>query len=293
MEVVLRYRGRNVTQADVEFVRDLIEANPGASRRWLSALLCAAWNWVQPNGQPRDMTCRGMMLELHRGGHVVLPPVRQVPPNNVILRPRRPRVEVDETPLIAGLSELRPLEVVQVRRTTEERLFDSLIEEHHYLGYVRPVGEHLKHLIKSHGRPIACVAWSSAPRHLGPRDRFIGWSARSRRENVHLLAYNTRFLILPWVQVEHLASHLLARVSRIVSDDWMRLYGHPIYYLETFVDPDRFRGTCYRAANWIALGRTTGRGNNAPTKQATRSKKEVLGYPLRMDFRRLLQVETT
>jgi len=133
------------------------------------------------------------------------------------------------------------------------------------------------------------MAWSSAPRHLGPRDRFIGWDARERRENIHLLAYNTRFLILPWVRVKHLASHVLGRVSRIVSDDWTRVYGHPIHYLETFVDPDRFRGTCYLAANWIPLGLTTGRGKDAPTSAPTRSKKEILGYPLRRNFRQLLQ----
>ena len=139
-------------------------------------------------------------------------------------------------------------------------------------------------------RPVACVAWGSAPRHLGPRDRFIGWSAPARRRNLRLLAYNTRFLILPWVRVPHLASHVLGRMAADLSADWQRLYGHPIVYLETFVDPARFRGTCYRAANWIVLGRTTGRGHNAPTTQPTRSIKEVLGYPLTPDFRARLSV---
>jgi hypothetical protein len=134
------------------------------------------------------------------------------------------------------------------------------------------------------------MAWSSAPRHLGPRDRFIGWSPQARRRNIRYLAYNTRFLILPWVRVPHLASHLLGRVARVLSADWERLYGHPIYYLATFVDPARFKGTCYLAANWIALGLTTGRGHNAPTKRATQPKKQVLGYPLARDFRELLLV---
>lgn len=288
-ETTLRHRGRDVTAEDVESVRRLIAANPNASRRRLSKLLCDEWGWHQANGQPCDMVCRGLMLELHRLGLIELPPPRFVPPNNVIARDRRVRIEVDTSELVAHLEDLRPLEIEQVRRGGHERLVDSLIEEHHYLGYVRPVGEHLKHLILAHGRPIGCVTWSSAPRHLGPRDRFIGWDARARRENIHLVAYNTRFLILPWVRVKHLASHVLSRVSRIVSDDWMRVYGHPIHYLETFVDPDRFRGTCYLAANWIPLGLTTGRGKNAPTLAPTRSKKEVLGYPLRRNFRHLLQ----
>jgi hypothetical protein len=159
---------------------------------------------------------------------------------------------------------------------------------HHYLGYTRPVGEHLKYLFVARGRQIACAAWSSAPRHLGPRDRFIGWSMEARRRNVRLLAYNTRFLVLPWVRAPHLASHLLGRMARSLSRDWEAVYGHPILYLESFVDPARNRGTCYRAANWVFLGRTTGRGNNAPTMAPRVPVKEILGYPLSKRFRERL-----
>jgi len=134
------------------------------------------------------------------------------------------------------------------------------------------------------------MAWSSAARHLGPRDRFIGWSAQARRRNLRYLAYNTRFLILPWVEVPHLASHLLGHMARGLSADWGRFYGHRIYYLETFVDPARFRGTCYLAANWIPLGLTTGLGHAARTKKPNRPKKQVLGYPLVKNFRELLAV---
>ena len=175
-----------------------------------------------------------------------------------------------------------------MRRTPEEALFNSLMEQHHYLGYTQPVGEHLKYLVFAGGRPIACLAWSSAPRHLGSRDRFIGWSAAARRQNIRLLAYNTRFLILPWVKVAHLASHLLGRMAQVLAGDWERVYGHPIYFLETFVDPQRFRGTCYRAANWMRLGTTTGRGKDAPSMTPNRSIKEVLGYALSKDFRQRL-----
>jgi hypothetical protein len=167
-------------------------------------------------------------------------------------------------------------------------LWNSLLEEHHYLGYEQPVGEHLKYLVLGQGRPVACLAWSSAPRHLGSRDRYIGWSAEERRRNVRFLAYNTRFLILPWVKVEHLASHILGRLALRISADWQRIYGHPIYFLETFVDPERFRGTCYRAANWVVLGKTTGRGKQCNSYVPNRSIKEVLGYPLTKQFRELL-----
>jgi hypothetical protein len=143
-------------------------------------------------------------------------------------------------------------------------------------------------LVGAQGRPIACLAWSSAPRHLGSRDRYIGWSAEARRRNIRFLAYNTRFLILPWVRVEHLASHILGRMAAKISDDWQRMYGHPIYFLETFVDPERFRGTCYRAANWVVMGQTTGRGKQSNSYVPNRSIKEVLGYPLTRRFRELL-----
>jgi hypothetical protein len=132
------------------------------------------------------------------------------------------------------------------------------------------------------------MAWSSAPRHLGCRDRFIGWSPEARQRNIRFIAYNTRFLIVPWVEVPHLASHILGRIARLVSQDWERLYQHPIYFLETFVDPERFKGTCYYAANWKLLGETTGRGKDDQTKRPNRSIKQLLAYPLTPRFRELL-----
>jgi hypothetical protein len=288
MDATLRYRGREIHDIDVVFIRELIAAHPAASRRQLSTRLCEAWGWVQPNGTRRDMVCRGLMLALHRRGRIELPAVRRAPPNNVVRRKAPGRVEVDATPIRCSLRELRPLEFRQVRWTSEEPLFAALIEEHHYLGYTRPVGEHLKYIVYSGSRPIACFAWSSAPRHLGPRDRHIGWPAEARRRNIRGVAYNTRYLILPWIEVPHLASHLLGRMVRILARDWQRIYGHPIYFLETFVDPGRFRGTCYRAANWVDLGWTTGRGKNDQTGRPNRPLKQVLGYALTDRFRERL-----
>lgn len=291
MDVKLTYRGRAVTAGDVAFIDQLIAAHPTASRRALSKKLCEAWNWVQPNGALRDMVCRGLMLALHRAGHIELPPPRYVPPNPLAKRCRPAVAEIDRTPLRDPLDTLRPLTFRQVRRTDQEPLFNSLIEAHHYLGYTQPVGEHLKYLVYARERPIACLAWSSAPRHLGCRDRFIGWSVEARRKNIRFLAYNTRYLILPWVQVPHLASHILGQMAKILPREWEHVYGHPVYFLETFVDPQRFRGTCYLAANWVVLGRTTGRGKDDQARRPNRSIKEMLGYPLRRDFReRLSQI---
>lgn len=288
MDIVFAYRGREITGSDVGEIHSLIAANPQASRRALSKKLCELWHWQQPNGAPRDMVCRGLMLGLHRNGLIELPPLRRRPPNPLARRAQPEPVAIDRRPVRSTIAELGRLDFVQVRRTDSESLFKALMEEHHYLGYTQPVGEHLKYVVYGGGRPLALFAWSSAPRHLEPRDRFIGWSMAARRHNIGLVAYNTRFLILPWVEVRHLASHLLGAMMRRLSADWQHLYGHPIYFAETFVDPERFAGSCYRAANWMRLGRTTGRGKDDQTHRANRSLKEVLGYPLHPHFRQLL-----
>ena len=283
-----RYRGRVIGSEELLFLRALIEQHPNESRRKLSVRVCEAWQWRQANGALRDMVCRGMLLMLERAGQITLPPVSYVRRNPLAQRPRPEPVLIDKTSIEDPLRTLQPLEFEQVRRSAQEPLFNSLMEEHHYLGYEQPVGEHLKYLVWSQGRPIACLAWSSAPRHLGSRDRYIGWDAEARRGRIRFIAYNTRFLILPWVRVEHLASHILGRMAARISYDWQQMYGHPIYFLETFVDPERFRGTCYRAANWVLMGRTTGRGKQSNSYIPNRSIKEVLGYPLTKRFRELL-----
>lgn len=285
----LKYRGRVVSSEDIVYIRELIAAHPRASRRKLSQKLCEAWQWKQANGALRDMICRGLLLMLDRAGQIELPAVRFVPHNPLVRRQRPAPVFVDSTPLEGRLQELWPVEIEQVRRTDQEPLFNSLMEQYHYLAYEQPVGEQLKFLVRAQGRPIACLAWSSAPRHLGSRDRYIGWSAEARRRNIRFLAYNTRYLILPWVRVPHLASHILGKMTSQLSQHWERMYGHPVYFAETFIDPGRFRGTCYRAANWKFLGLTTGRGKNDHTYKPNRPIKEVLGLPLTPRFRELLQ----
>lgn len=288
MDVVLKYRGRVIRESDLAIIRAVIEQYPTASRRKLSRQLCEVWNWFQPNGAACDMICRGLMLALERAGHIALPPVRQSPPNPLAARPRPQYPRIDAAPIACGLKDIGPLEFRLVRRTRQEPLFNALIEHHHYLGYTQPVGEQLKYMVFAGERPVACLAWSSAARHLGPRDRFIGWSREARRRNIRFIAYNSRYLVLPWVEVKCLASHILGRMAGLVRRDWERVYGHPVYYLETFIDPQRWRGTCYRAANWIVLGLTTGRGKAATSHRPNRSLKQVLAYPLDKRFRRLL-----
>jgi hypothetical protein len=283
----VRYRGREVSEADVEFIRELVVAHPQASRRALSLKLCSAWQWVQPNGVPCDAVARELLLVLSRSGRIELPEprYRHTTPYH---RKKPGVVEIDSTPIRARLSALQPLEFRQVRRTEEESLFNGLIETYHYLGYRQPVGAHLKYLVLGQGRPVACVSWSSAARHLEARDRFIGWSAEARRRNLRFIAYNPRFLILPWVFVPHLASHILGRMARLLPREWEQSYGNPVFYLESFVEPARYRGTCYRAANWTVVGLTKGLGKDSRSKRPNRTIKQVLGYPLTKRFREKL-----
>src|SRR2546425_1360598 len=192
MDVVMKYRGRMIRESDLPVIRALIEENPGASRRELSRKLCEAWNWIQANGALCDMVCRGAMLALERGGHIALPPIKWRPPNPLAVRSKPKRFEIDTTPIEFSLKDLGPLEFRLVRRTPEEPLFNALIEEHHYLHYVQPVGEQLKFIVFTGQRAVACLAWSSAARALGPRARVIGWSRGARRRHIRVIGYTRR-----------------------------------------------------------------------------------------------------
>ena len=290
MELDIKYRGRVATAEDVELINALMAGNPNDSRFKLSFKFCKEVGWVQPNGRLKDMVARGYMLALHRAGYITLPPKRSNPANPLAKRGKPPIVETDTTPLECRLNSIVPLKFVQVRRSKKEKLFNSLIEQHHYLGYSQPVGEHLKYIVYDGDKPLACIAYSSAPRHIGPRDAFIGWDQKTRGKNISLICYNMRFLILPWVKVPYLASHILSRAAKILPGEWNKIYNHPVHYIETFVDTDKFAGTCYKAANWIYLGDTKGLGKNSQTKIPDRSIKAIYGYPLVKNFRKLLGV---
>jgi Domain of unknown function (DUF4338) len=289
MGIEIRYRGKVYGEQDIEDIRELIDRNPGQSRYFLSKELCRLWSWTQPNGTPKDMVCRGLMLLLDREGLITLPGKKRELTWLSLARTAPPPRAVDMTPVAGPLSPLLPLDLAMVRRTPAERLYQSLIRHHHYLSYTQPVGEHLEYIAFSHDTPMACLGFCSAPRHIAVRDRYLGWTKEERIANLHKIAVNTRFLILPWVRIPHLASHLLGQIAKRISRDWERIYHHPVVWLETFVDPERgFTGTCYRAANWYYLGLTTGRGKNDHTNKPNRSLKHVFGYPLHKHFRKAL-----
>ena len=288
MSELFTYRKRVITSTDIDYLTKLIADNPQKSRNALSIMVCRQWNWTQPNGVLKDGVCRGLMLKLHRDGLIKLPARKQQftggrQSKKIIHKP-----DIDITPICSTVKQLQPIVIKQVRRTKHEKLFNSLIEHHHYLGYTQPVGEHLKYIIFSAERPIACFAFASAPYKILHRDKFIGWSSEALERNRHLLAYNSRFLVLPWIHVPHLASHLLGKCSRCISTDWQDIYQHPIFWLETFVDTELFKGTCYRAANWQFLGHTSGRGKYNKTQKQLTSIKAMYGLPLVKNFRKIL-----
>ena len=287
MSEAIRYRGKVFGPREIDEVKEVIAVHRERSRWFISRELCRRWGWTQPNGVLKDIICRGLLLRLDAQGLIELPPRGKIPPYHLSPYKKPASVQVDQTPMEGKLSDLRPIELFQVRRTPLENLYNSLIEQYHYLRYTRPVGEHLEYLGFAQGRVVGCLGWCSAPRHLGCRDRYLGWTPEQRIKNLCRIVINTRFLILPWVKVAHLASHLLGLMARRISRDWQEIYRHEVVWLETFVDP-RFSGTCYRAANWIYLGQTTGRGKNDQTHRANRSLKWVFGYPLRRDFREAL-----
>ncbi|MCK5219270.1 DUF4338 domain-containing protein [bacterium] len=290
MEKILRFRGKNISSQELAAIQTLLAEHPNKSRRSISRLLCEQWNWRQPNGYLKDMLCRSLLLRLEEQGLIQLPPRRCQPwlwRRSVV---SAPQVQLTKTPMPDSLPQLQPIQIIKVaRRSDSYRLYKNLIQHHHYLGFTTPVGEHLEYLFYSQERPIACIGWCSSPRHIGCRDRFLGWNQTHRQRALHRIIVNTRFLILPGIKVPNLASWILGTVARRIARDWQEVYAHLVFFLETFVDETKgFRGTCYRAANWIYLGQTTGRGKNDHTHCPNRSRKLVFGYPLVKNYQEAL-----
>ena len=282
-------QGREISEADLELIRTLLAAHPEWHRTRLSQELCARWDWRNALGRPKDMAARTLLLKLERMGHVRLPPRRRPSPNGHRNRHVAPVAPPPE-PIRGPLRGLRPLRIGLVAPgSADARLFHGLLAHEHYLGQRNTVGENLRYLARDrHERPVACVLFGSAAWKCADRDAFIGWDRAGRERNLQGLTNNTRFLIPSWVQVPHLASHVLGLIARRIRADWQAKYGHPIHALETFVDRSRFKGTCYRAANWLRLGATQGRTRNDRAHRIRAAVKDVYLYPLVADFRREL-----
>jgi Druantia protein DruA len=282
-------QGRRIGPQELDTIHQLLAQNPDFSRYRLSRCLCELWEWRDPTGQLKDMAARALLLKLQERGLIRLPSKRCASPNRML---HKQVVSVDHPsdPITGSLAELVPLQIRELNQSPRDLpLFEWLLHQYHYLRHTSSIGLNLKYLaFDRHGRPLSCLLFGSAAWQCAARDRFIGWNASARRRHLQEITNNTRFLILPWVQVPHLASHLLGRVLRRLREDWQAKYLRPLSLVESFVDTSRFAGTCYRAANWITVGQTTGRTRQEKLHRLTAPAKEVWVYPLSQDFRREL-----
>lgn len=285
MEQSIILQGRTLSANDIESIRKLIAAHPSWHRTRLSQELCRQWEWRNTKGCLKDMAARAVLRKLDAQGLIELPaPVRSA--NNAFRHRIDGTVALESSPIVGKLDALKPLKFILVQESAHAQLFRRLLQAHHYLGYSGPVGENLQYLVFDRkDRPLGCLLFGAAAWRVACRDRFIGWDNQSREQGLFQIANNMRFLILPWVRIPHLASHLLGQVSRRLSRDWHSKYGHPIALLETFVETNRFSGTCYHAANWLRVGETTGRSRNDRHKRQQVPIKAVWLYPLDRHFR--------
>jgi hypothetical protein len=279
-------QGRELGTAELTQIRALIQTEPGWSRYRLSRELCLLWDWRTATGQLKDMAARTLLGKLQARGLVELPARRCASPNRMRHKRVVPVTHAREA-VRARLAELQPLQIVELSETPGElALFESLLHTHHYLSYTSPVGMNLKYLVRDRqGRPVACALFGSAAWKCAARDRFIGWSETARARHLQRITNNTRFLVLPWVEVKLLASHVLGRILRRLRKDWRRKYAQPLSLVETFVDPSRFAGVCYRAANWLPVGETTGRTRQDRFSRIEVPRKRVWVRPLVAHFR--------
>jgi hypothetical protein len=290
LETKMRIRGRIFTAEELSKIKVLVESSPAEHRVELSKLVCKELGWIQPNGRLKDRSCRDVLARLHEIGFIRLP------------NPRRPAVkrrpvEITERSAPKPLAILNPQDIAtasfQVVSGTgnldQERLWNEYVERYHYLGYGVPVGPHIKYFVIHAGQPIACLSFAGAAWRVEARDRWIGWNSRERERNLCYILNNTRFVIFPWAHVRNLASRLLAVAAKRIATDWQRLYAYQPLLLESFVDSERYAGACYRAANWILVGYTKGRGKLDREFKAHLSRKAVLLYPLTKDATRHLR----
>jgi hypothetical protein len=282
-------QGRPISDQEVEQIRRLIAEHPQAHRRRLSQLLCAAWDWKNERGQSKDMAARSLMLKLQALGWITLPPVRR-PATNAQRGQRLPSVPAPGPRWEGSLASLRPLKLELILPEAKHRdLFHGLLAHYHYLGYRGPTGENLQYLAWSAtGQALACLVFDAAAWKVAARDRWLQWEANDRSALLRRITNNSRFLIVPWIRVAHLSSHLLALATQRVVEDWPKKYGHGIDLIETFVQQDRFTGASYRAANWIYLGETQGRSRNDPDRTVQVPVKDLYVYPLSRFYRQRL-----
>ena len=284
--IIFRYRGRELHDEDIAFIAQTIQTHYARGRSHVSRVLCEHWNWRQPNGKLKEYAARDLLLRLEEAGHIELPP-RQRIKNNLKAADFSQAPSFVHRALGGRVGDHPPIEL-RLADGPDRYLWDYLVHHYHYLGRPQLVGEHLKQLVWIGEQVVGCLGWASAAWKVGCRDTFIGWSPAQRRTHLSAVVNNVRFLLLPWIRVEHLASQVLARSARGLSAGWHARYGHPVVLAETFVDSNRFTGTCYRAANWRCLGQTRGYAKRGNAYDRHTQPKDVWLYPLQRHWRRHL-----
>jgi hypothetical protein len=289
MDFPITVQGRCLQRDDIALLNSIIKSNPDWGRSKVSRYIAQLWSWTNSAGQLKDIAARSMLRKLDGLGLIRLPPPQHASPHSKNAQRFIPPALHSTAPIEQTLADLRPVDLQLVTTQQHRDLFAHLLHTYHYLSYSRPVGENLAYLIFDRfERPLGCLLFGAAAWKVTGRDHYIGWSAAQRKVGLPLIANNMRFLILPWVRVKHLASHVLGLAARSLSAHWQAKYGHPIYLLESFVDSERFAGTSYTAANWIEVGRTTGRSRNDRNHRLQVPVKSIHCYPLCRGFRRKL-----
>ncbi len=290
MNGAITCQGRLIQQSDICWLRNVVQEHPNWSRHKITRHICSQWKWRSHSGQLKTFAARSMIDKLEQRGLIELPPIR-------VSYRRRPRPPFSKgftapelKPIEESLKRLTPLSIhIPAPNSYEDNCVGYYLSRHHYLGFNRTVGENIKYLVRDRsGREIACLLFGSAAWKTAPRDSFIGWDRETREENINFITNNTRFLILPQVRVPHLASHILGCIMRRIRQDWINKYAHPIYMVETFVQRNLFKGTCYKAANWLCVGETKGRSRQDRYTKLSVPVKDILLYPLRKNFRQAL-----
>lgn len=286
----MKYRGRTFTQEEMNWIQELVTSNWSASRRWLSTKVCEELNWRKPDGGLKDMACRCVFLAMVKDGLLQLRPVDKdkIFGFNTKKGPARTERGEPSAPILKDIKDLANIRVEVAQSKDDKALWSELVDRYHYLGYTRLGGSQLRYLVKSGESILGCIGWSCAAWKTAHRDNFIGWDPGQRERNLHFVINNSRFLILPWVNVKCLASKVLGLSAKRLSDDWQFTYKYRPVLLETFVEKQRFSGTCYKAANWVCVGETTGRGRYDRFNNKIVPVKTIWLYPLRKSFRETL-----
>lgn len=290
MNETITCQGRIIQQTELCWLRKLVQEHPDWSRHKITKHICSKWEWRTHAGQLKTFAARSMIDKLNQRDLLDLPPIR-VSYRRPALPPFPEGFIVPVPEIIEkSLKQITPLSIhIPTKNSFEDNCVGYHLKRHHYLGFNRTVGENIKYLVRDRaGNDVACLLFGSAAWKTLPRDSFIGWDQETRQTNINFITNNTRFLILPHVRVPHLASHILGCIMRRIKQDWLNKYAHSIHMVETFVERNLFKGTCYKAANWLCVGQTKGRSRQDRYTKLSVPTKDILLYPLTKKFKQIL-----